>query len=50
MHGSGIYYWAKGDRYEGDWKNDKRDGYGIQYNADGSVWFKGQWKNGDPVR
>lgn len=50
MHGSGIYYWKNGDRYEGDWKSDKRDGYGIQYNADGSVWFKGQWKNGDPVR
>lgn len=50
MHGSGTYYWENGERYEGNWKNDKRDGYGVHYNADGSVWFKGQWKNGDPVR
>ena len=50
MHGYGTYYWENGERYEGNWKNDKRDGHGVHYNADGSVWFKGQWKNGDPVR
>lgn len=50
MHGYGTYYWKNGERYEGNWKNDKRDGHGVHYNADGSVWFKGQWKNGDPVR
>ena len=49
-HGSGTYYWKDGDRYEGNWENDKQNGYGVHYNADGSVWFKGQWKNGDPVR
>ena len=50
MHGYGTYYWENGERYEGNWKNDKRDGHGVHYNADGSVWFKGQWKNGAPVR
>ena len=49
-HGSGTYYWKDGDRYEGSWENDKQNGYGVHYNADGSVWFKGQWNNGDPVR
>ena len=49
-HGSGTYYWKDGDRYEGNWENDKQNGYGVHYNADGSVWFKGQWNNGDPVR
>ena len=24
----GIFYYNNGDRYEGDWKNDKRDGKG----------------------
>jgi len=24
--GQGILYDANGDRYEGEWKNDKRDG------------------------
>lgn len=49
-HGSGTYYWKYGDKYEGSWENDKQNGYGVHYNADGSVWFKGQWNNGDPVR
>ena len=49
-HGSGTYYWKDGDRYEGNWENDSQNGYGVHYNADGSVWFKGQWNNGDPVR
>lgn len=49
-HGSGTYYWKDGDRYEGSWENDSQNGYGVHYNADGSVWFKGQWNNGNPVR
>ena len=49
-HGSGTYYWKEGDKYEGSWGNDKQNGYGVHYNADGSVWFKGQWNNGNPVR
>lgn len=49
-HGSGTYYWKDGDKYEGSWENDKQNGYGVHYNADGSVWFKGQWNNGDPIR
>lgn len=49
-HGSGTYYWKDGDRYEGNWENDSQNGYGVHYNADGSVWFKGQWNNGNPVR
>ena len=49
-HGSGTYYWKDGDRYEGNWENDKQNGYGVHYNADGSVWFKSQWNNGNPVR
>lgn len=49
-HGSGTYYWKDGDKYEGSWENDKQNGYGVHYNADGSVWFKGQWNNGNPVR
>ena len=29
MEGKGIYYYNNGERYEGDWKNDKREGKGI---------------------
>ena len=24
----GIYFWSNGDRYEGEWKDDKMHGYG----------------------
>jgi len=27
--GKGIMYWKNGERYEGKWKNDERDGKGI---------------------
>lgn len=38
-------YWqyiANGDRYEGNWKEDKRDGSGIYYYANGAQ-FKGNF-------
>ena len=31
MEGKGIFYYNSGDRYEGDWKNDKIEGKGIYY-------------------
>ncbi len=35
MEGKGIYYYHNGDRYEGDFKNDKREGKGIIYYNNG---------------
>ena len=29
--GKGIIYWNNGDRYEGEWRNDRMDGKGIYY-------------------
>lgn len=29
MHGKGIYTWKDGRRYEGEYLNDKKHGYGI---------------------
>ena len=31
MKENGIMYWNDGDRYEGDWRNDKKEGKGILY-------------------
>ena len=44
--GKGVYH--KGtERYEGDWKNDKRNGYGVQMMEDGTL-IKGDWKENIP--
>ena len=29
MNGKGIYYYANGDKYDGEWKDDKKNGKGI---------------------
>ena len=44
--GTGTYYFANGDRYEGEWKDGKRDGQGIWYRSNGER-YEGQWKYGE---
>ena len=36
-HGSGVYAYPDGARYEGEYVNDERTGRGICYLADGRV-------------
>lgn len=31
--GKGVFTWHDGERYEGGFKNDKRDGFGTYYYA-----------------
>lgn len=45
MHGQGIYTWADGRKYEGEYINDKKHGFGIYTYPDGRS-YKGQWANG----
>ena len=35
MEGKGIYYYNDGDRYEGEFKNNRREGKGIYYYVNG---------------
>ena len=35
MEGKGIYYYNDGDRYEGEFKNNRRKGKGIYYYVNG---------------
>lgn len=42
MHGKGKFYWPDGKKFEGEFKEDKKDGYGeIQY-TDGRI-YRGFW-------
>ena len=46
MRGQGTYTWSTGDKYVGEWMNDKRTGQGTQTRADGTI-EKGLWENDD---
>ncbi|KAJ4954008.1 hypothetical protein NE237_030840 [Protea cynaroides] len=43
--GSGVYYYYMSGRYEGDWVDEKYDGYGVETWARGSR-YRGQYRHG----
>ena len=45
MDGKGIFTWPDGRKYEGDYKDDKKEGYGIFEWNDGKK-YRGYWLNG----
>ena len=45
-HGFGIYKVVFGGRYEGNWENGQRNGYGKFFHKSGSCIYDGNWKNG----
>ena len=38
MDGNGIFIWPDGRKYEGDYKEDKEDGYGILEWGNGNIY------------
>ena len=45
MHGFGVYTWADGRCYEGEYLNDKKHGFGKYIWADGRQYI-GHWNLG----
>jgi hypothetical protein len=45
MDGYGIYTWKDGRKYEGHYKDDKKNGFGIYIWADGRT-YEGHWVKG----
>ena len=41
----GIYHYSDGERYEGEFKDDNFNGYGIKYKNNGDI-FKSEFKDG----
>ena len=48
-HGYGIYYWADGRKYEGNWANGKQHGEG-KYMLPTGVTKIGIWEDGKRIR
>lgn len=38
MHGKGIFTWLDGRKYEGEYVNDLKEGYGVFSRSDGKVY------------
>ena len=45
MNGKGVFIWADGRKYEGEYKNDKKEGFGEFEWVNGKK-YRGYWKNG----
>ena len=48
MEGKGVYFFVNGDRYEGDFRNNKSEGKGIYYFNNGDRMM-GDWINDKKV-
>jgi len=40
----GVFEYANGDHYEGDWSGDKKNGKGVMKHKDGTK-YDGEWKD-----
>jgi len=45
MHGTGIFQWKDGKQFIGEYKYDKKEGYG-RYIWNSERYFEGYWKDG----
>jgi len=43
--GFGTFYYADGEKYVGNWENGDKNGEGTLYKSDGTISYKGLWKN-----
>jgi len=47
--GKGVLKWPTGQVYDGEWKNGLSNGYGVLKDANGKVFYEGQWKDGKSI-
>eukprot|EP01015_Nassula_variabilis_P029214 TRINITY_DN6237_c0_g1_i5.p1 TRINITY_DN6237_c0_g1~~TRINITY_DN6237_c0_g1_i5.p1 ORF type:complete len:221 (-),score=45.43 TRINITY_DN6237_c0_g1_i5:38-700(-) len=44
-NGSGKMKYQNGQVFEGNWKEDMREGHGVLYSGDMRIVYQGEWKN-----
>ena len=44
MNGKGVFTWTDGRRYEGQYRDDQKEGFGTYLNK--GVKYEGHWMNG----
>jgi hypothetical protein len=48
--GRGALIKTNGNYFVGYWKNDKKNGVGVDYSKEGEIMSKGEYKNGTLVQ
>ncbi len=43
-HGHGKFYYQDGGMYDGNWSNNKMDGFGSLYYQSGELAYQGMWR------
>lgn len=44
-HGKGKFYYQDGGMYDGNWTENKMDGFGSLYYQSGELAYQGMWKD-----
>ncbi len=44
-HGQGKFFYQDGGRYEGEWKENKMNGYGKLFYQSDKIAYEGEWVN-----
>ena len=44
-HGKGKFYYQDGGRYDGNWVENKMNGFGVLYYQSDRVAYEGEWVN-----
>jgi len=44
-NGQGTFTWSDGDKFVGQFKDGNRNGFGTHYNANGSIYQQGLWRD-----
>lgn len=47
--GEGIFIYDDGNRYIGNWKNGKENGFGMKLNSEGTIIERGAYKDGNLI-